>query len=227
MIRPISFVFALVMLAASSAFAQVDPEVAGRARGGYAWGQGENAGAGPVARGPDDPLRIMAFAGAGLSVRLVNNTDFGQDRMAPYYLNVAGAVFLPGREIRHGFGLGISTNLTEDPPGTDTVQAFAQWVFTPSYYLLVPCRYFGTDTVHDWLTIMGHAGIPLAVSPNFVWGVEVGGGLVFKFLAGLGLYLNVQLDLYGGAATSPGDLGTVHPNVSSDVGLVFDYEVLP
>ncbi|MBZ0115411.1 MAG: hypothetical protein K8H88_00345 [Sandaracinaceae bacterium] len=225
MLRTTHFLIGFALILAFSgarASAQDDPEEAGRARGGYAWGEGPS-GPSAVALGPEDPLRILAWAGAGLSVRLIKNLDFGQDsQLAPGYLQLGGAVFFPGRDFRHGVGLGIAANLTADA----SVQPMTQWVLAPTYHVLVPLRYMLGDTTHDWLTLHGQLGVALGVSPAFAIGLTAGFGVIFKFLAGLGLYADLHFELYGGGADALGN-PAVHPIVSLDGGLVFDYEVLP
>src|SRR5690606_8033089 len=111
-------VLGVAAASAPRALAQVDEELLGgrSARGGggdYAWGEGSRRAE------PEDPLRIMAFLGAGAGFRLVRNIDpeFLQEFVAPGYLDLAAAAFFPGGDIRHGVGLGISTNLTPDSPG--------------------------------------------------------------------------------------------------------------
>src|SRR5690606_15419628 len=86
--------------ASASARAQVDEERPGEARGGsYAWGA-------PAAAQPEDPLRIMAYLGGGVGFRLLANLDppFNHEFLSPAYLELGGAVFLPGAELRHGVG---------------------------------------------------------------------------------------------------------------------------
>lgn len=199
---------------APGAVAQVDEELAGDARGESGWG------AGPAE--PEDPLRIMGFLGAGVGIRLLRNLDFQQEFLAPAYLDLGAAVFFPGAEIRHGVGLGVTTSLTAD----QNVDPFMQWALTPSYHFLVPLRRVVPELDHDWLHVQGRVGVPVVFSsvPGGALDISVGGELAaalhFKFLAGLGLYLEVSAALYGGSDS------TVHPVIGLDAGLMFDYEVL-
>jgi len=225
-----TFVILIILGVASAsapALAQVDEELLeGNSRGGdYAWG----SGARPAE--PEDPLRIMAFLGAGVGFRLVRNIDpeFTQDFLAPAYLDLGAAVFLPGGDIRHGVGLAVSTNLTADTQRVAfSVSELGQWLITPSYHFLVPLRRMIPDLQYDWLHIQGRVGIPLVISTgganggSFITvGGEVAGAVHFKFLAGLGLYAEVALAIYGGSQ------GTFHPVIGVDGGFMFDYEVLP
>jgi hypothetical protein len=199
-----------------------DDEVPGESRADYAWGEGGGT-TGAVA--VDDPLRVMAYAGAGIGARLVRNIDpeFNHEFATPAYLDVGAGIFLPGGDLRHGPALFASTNLTGEY--NSGVESFAQWSITPGYQFLLPFRrLLGMD--HDWLHLQGRVGIPLTfsgvggdvyVSP----GLEVAAALHFKFLARFGLYFEVQGNLYGGFRD------TVHPTISGDLGLLFDYEVLP
>ena len=218
---------ALALAIASSPVSAQDDEdfePAGDARGGYAWG------AGGAAR-PDDPLRIMGYAGAGFGVRMLANLDppFHQDFLTPAYVEAGGAVYLPGGDLRHGAGLSLATNVTQDA-GTGGIQPGNQWAITPSYQLLIPLRRLVPDLTHDWLQIQGRVGIPIVIgtalgSTDGSIDVALGGELAlafhFKFLAGLGLYAEVQAAVFGGSKN------TVHPMLAFDAGLLFDYEVLP
>lgn len=215
----------------ATARAQSD-EVAGDARGGYAWG----SGGGSAAPAGEDPLRIQAFAGFGAGVRPLRNLDqpFQQQFATPLYIDVGGAVFLPGGDLRHGAGLTVSTNVSDDPSSSDpmdavSTRALTQWSLTPSYHLLLPLWRWLPDMEHDILQIQGRLGVPLVVgsslsgdgSVDFALGVEVGAAINWKLLAGLGVYAEIQATIYGGQSD------TLHPVISMDIGLLFDYEVLP
>jgi hypothetical protein len=190
--------------------------------GGYAWGEGGGESSVRPAL-PEDPLRIMAYAGAGVGFRLVRNLDFMQEFLTPAYLDFGAAVYLPGQEFHHGVGLAVSTGLVDD---VGEVDAGAQWAFTPAYQILLPFqRLLGMD--YDMFQLQGRFGVPIVVSGtnsggvNVSVGLELGVAFQFKFLAGLGIYVEVQADIYGGSND------TVHPIIALDGGLLFDYEVLP
>lgn len=206
-------------LAVTNAQAQ-DDEVAGDARGDYAWGEG-GAGA-PLA---EDPMRIMGYAGAGVGFRLVRNTDFSQEFVAPVYLDLGAALYFPGGDIRHGPAFFVSTNLSGEFGTAPEPTPLRQWALTPGYQILIPFqRVLGME--HDWLQFQGRIGIPLVLSGQddtvyITPGVELAAAIHFKFLAGIGIYLEAQADLYGGA------MDTVHPIIAADLGFLIDYEVLP
>lgn len=210
----------LGLVVAPVASAQLDDERPGVSRG-------SSSEARPAE--PDDPLRVIAFLGAGVGFRPVRNLDFNQDFMAPPFLDLGAAVFLPGGDLRHGFGLGITTSLANDSQVFGSVAAFGQWGFTPSYHLVVPLRRLMPDLEHDWLHIQGRVGLPLVFSGEYgggsgvdvSLGAEVAAALHFKFLAGLGLYAELTGAIYGGSNA------TVHPVLAADFGFLFDYEVLP
>lgn len=213
----------LALVVAPLAHAQ-DDELASGARGGYAWGESDRAAE------PDDPLRIMAFVGAGIGLRPLINLDppFSQELLAPPFLDLGAAVFFPGSEVRHGAGLALTANLAADANGG--VPPFAQWVLTPSYHLLLPLRRLVPSLEQDWLHVQGRVGLPIVIASalgqngdgvDVSLGVELAGAVHFKFLAGLGVYLELTAAFFGGSES------TVHPVLSADAGFLFDYEVLP
>jgi hypothetical protein len=214
----------LLALGSFAASAHAQEEVGGAPRGGYAWGEGERATA-----EPDDPMRIMAFVGAGAGFRLLRNLDspFLQDFLTPAFLDLGVAVFLPGAEVRNGAGLTVSANLVSDRGMSGAVGPgpFAQWSFTPSYHLLFPLRRIISDMQDDLVHLQLRLGLPIVVSVerSFV-DVSVGGELAFavfaKFLAGLGMYFEAQAGIYGGSDD------TIHPILTFDAGFFVDYEVL-
>ena len=190
--------------------------------GGYAWGEGGGESSVRPAVG-EDPLRIMAYAGVGVGARFVKNIDFMQDFLVPPYMDFGAALYFPGLEYHHGVGLAVSTGLMRD--GTE-VDAGAQWAFTPAYQILLPFqRLLGMD--YDMFQLQGRVGIPIVVTATnssgavVSVGLELGVAFQFKFLAGLGLYAEVQADIYGGSND------TFHPIIAVDGGFLFDYEVLP
>lgn len=194
---------------------------------GYAWGEGGGeSSVRPTLS--EDPLRIQAWAGAGVGFRPLRNIDpaFLQDFLAPPYVDFGAAVYFPGMEYHHGVGLNVSTGLMVDTAELAEVNAGAQWAFTPAYQILLPFqRLLGMDS--DMLQLQGHVGIPIVITATnhsgtaVSVGLELGVGFQFKFLAGIGLYAEVQADIYGGSND------TVHPIIAVDGGLLFDYEVLP
>ena len=195
---------------------------------GYAWGEG--GGSTGRAASSDDPLRIMAYLGGGLGFRLLANLDplFDHTFLAPAYLDLGAAVYLPGRELRHGVGLYLSTNLSADN-GSNGQAPLTQWAITPSYQLLLPLWRLLEGMDRDELQVQLRFGIPLVFGQGlrdrsrvvFTLGGELAAAIHYKFLAGFGIYAEAQLDVYGGIAD------TVHPVIAIDAGFLIDYEVLP
>jgi hypothetical protein len=216
----------------ATATAAVEGEEAGRSRVGYAWGEGPAEEAGPSGPAYHRFGHAFVSAGAGGSVRIVAHADVcnpdqpGREacRFSPPYLQLRGGWFFEGDDpIQHGVGLGVATNLAPDGLNSEGIDPLAQWALSPSYFMRI--------WLGPWFQLMGHFGVPLvisAVSGNpskagtaFNWGVELQAGGIFKFLTGLGVYLEV-----GVAAFFAGS-GSVWPTLSFEGGLVFDYEVLP
>ncbi len=169
-----------------------------------------------------DPLRILAGAGVGSSLRLVKNDQFQQQRFAPAYLDVYGGIVLPGSgSIRHGFTLGVSVNLSGDGSYSFGIDPFEQWVITPSYLLQVR---LGDAAVPD-LSIFGRLGVPVALSPETAFGAELGLGAIYNLFAGFGVYVELTGSAWFGGDSRAGNT-TVHPVLSGELGVAFDLEVL-
>src|SRR5687767_14768402 len=134
---------------------------------GYAWEEEEEAG-------PTQPSRILLTVGAVGGLRIIRNTTYEQNLLAPLFLDVTGAFVLPGAaKWRHGFGLTISTNIDGDGGNTRGLDPFAQWLFAPTYL-----AYFRFG--EDWL-VTGHAAVPLGISSDKgvsqrLIGLDVGAG---------------------------------------------------
>ena len=210
---------------ARPAAAQVDDELAGGSREGREWGEA------PPESQVDDPVRIMVNLGSGFGLRLNPNEEFGTETLAPVNLHLGSAIFLPGRDIRHGLHLGVTTNVIDDGTTSSNIPAFNQYVVTPSYVLLVPLKYMLGGTA-DWMHIQGRFGVPLAfgaqqgntdAANTFVFspGLEVAGAFHFKFLSGLGLYFEATASAFYGVADN------IFALVSLELGLLWDYELLP
>lgn len=175
------------------------------------------------AEAPAQPMRIVGRLGVGGALRLVAHDDFQQDRLAPSYLDLQGALVLPlAGALRHSVLVGASTNLEADGSFVSGVDPFQQWVFSAGYGLHVP---FGRAGAPTWL-VGGHVSGAVVVSPDLTWGIEVGGDAAYHFLAGLGVYAEVNVGTYFGAEDRFGNL-TVNPLLALEVGLTWDYEVLP
>lgn len=169
------------------------------------------------------PMRIVGRLGVGGALRLVSHDDFQQDTLAPSYLNLQGQLVLPlAGTLRHSVLVGASTNLESDGSFVSGVDPFQQWVIEAGYGLHVP---FGRPGAPTWV-VGGHVSAALVASPDVTWGFEVGGDAAYHFLAGLGVYAELNVGTYFGAEDRFGNL-TVNPLLALEVGLTWDYEVLP
>ncbi len=173
-------------------------------------------------RQPTEPLRVVAALGGGFTVRLVKNLEFQQERFAPSYLDAFGGVVLPGSGLlRHQLTLQLSVNLSGDGNYTFGLDPLEQWTFMPAYTLrFQPQRI----AVPDYFAY-GRVGIPLTVSPDFTWGVEVDAGFTYMLLAGLGIYAEVGYSMFFGGKDRSGST-SIHPLLSAELGVIFDIEVL-
>ncbi len=171
------------------------------------------------ARVPDDPLRIVATLGGGASIRLIDDPLLGQQRFAPSFLDLAGGVVFPGRGLRHGALLQISTNISPDGNASTGYDPLQQWVLQPTYYAYLP-------VVDDLITLTGKVGLGFALSAAATggpsYGFEIALGAQFQpIFAGLGLYAEASFSTWVGVSSS------LFPIVSFEGGIVIDYEVLP
>jgi hypothetical protein len=212
------FVVASALLLGASLFtpesarAQIDDEAyvssSDDEGAGYGWGDAEEEDSGPA-----DPLRILTTLTFGSSIRFIQDLEYDQEFVAPAYLDLAGAVVLPGRDLRHAIGVSASLNVTRDGPDPPLgVGAGTQFVVGPSYGLYIPLA--------DFL-IYPKLSVPIAVSPEPSLGFELSVGGAYRFLAGFGLYAELAASMFIGGAAS------IHPLGSGEVGLIIDYEVLP
>ena len=158
------------------------------------------------------PPRVLWTIGVGGSLRFIRDIDFAQDRFAPVFLDAFGAFFFEGSGIRHGVGLDVSTNISEDGAGRLGVDPVNQWVFSPTYMAYLD--------LGEGFRIHGKAGLPLSFGPAFAPGLEVALGAVYLILAGFGVYTEAAAAAFVGS-------DVVHPLVTAEVGAYFDYEVLP
>ncbi len=168
-------------------------------------------------------MRIVGRLGVGGALRLVAHDELQQDRLAPSYLNLQGALVLPlAGTLRHSVLVGASGNLESDGSFVSGVDPLEQWVVEVGYGLHVP---FGRTGAPTWL-VGGHVSGALVVSPDITWGFEIGGDAAYHFLAGLGVYAELNVGTYFGAEDRFGNL-TVNPLLALEIGLTWDYEVLP
>jgi hypothetical protein len=207
-----------VTLAQDEPSTPADEEIPGQTQR-YAWGEG-GAGGGAAQPAVHRFARIFASVGGGFSMRLYYDDrapaegGLGQAFIAPAYLQLRGGYFLEGDgDLQHGVGLGIATNLMDDPPGFDVgFFALTQWTLAPTYFLRI--------WLGDELQVQAHVGVPIALSGSYQsFGIELGIGVLYKFLSGFGLYAQLTASGYFAAF--------FQPLISLDAGLAIDYEVLP
>jgi hypothetical protein len=160
-----------------------------------------------------DPPRYVALASAGVPLRLTVQEDFGQERIGASYIDLLAGYVLPGGSYRHGFGLGVSWNLSHDGGYVAPIYTADQIVIMPAYLGYVPLS-------RDFV-MLAHLGVPIVVRGGVGPGLEVGSSFVFHLLAGAGIF--AEIDLAGYAA---GD-ASVSVLASAEAGIAINYEVLP
>lgn len=160
-----------------------------------------------------DPPRYVALASAGVPLRLTVQEDFGQERLGASYIDLLAGYVLPGGSYRHGFGLGVSWNLSHDGGYVAPIYTGDQIVLMPAYLGYVP---FSRDFV-----MLAHLGVPIVVHGGVGPGLEVGSSFIFHLLAGAGIFAEVDL-----AAFAAGD-ADVSLLASVEAGIAINYEVLP
>jgi hypothetical protein len=173
------------------------------------------AGVAPDAtRDGDVELMATSFVGDGLRFnnpyRLatpLGSTAESISRTAAYVDLGIGAVFGDPLGIRSGGALRMSVALEGVP----------QSVMTPSYLLWRRWRTWG---------VYGRAGVPVVLTPEVTWGLEVGAAAVCFVRGGIGIAGEVTGDLFYGAGTR--EVATpAYPVLSAQLGLVIDYEAFP
>ncbi|MCB9635116.1 MAG: hypothetical protein H6721_23570 [Sandaracinus sp.] len=171
---------------------------------------------------PRTPWRVLASVGFGTSIRLVKNLELQQERFAPAYLELRGAVALPQRgRVGHELSLAVTGNLSGDGSYTSGIDPMQQWVVSPGYAVRVG---FPAGAVPDFV-VRGRVGIPVVLTPDVTWGVEVDASFTYALLAGLGIYAEVGYGTFFGAEDRAGDL-TVNPMIGLELGVMLDWEVL-
>ena len=171
------------------------------------------AGGGSPARAPALPHAVATWS-AGIPLRLATHEQLDQSAFAPAYVDLLGGYVLAGHgRIRHGAGLGLSLNLSEDGGFTEPVRIYEQFVIMPSYLMLVDLgpKLFG----------LGHAGIPINVHRGTSFGFEAAFALGYHLLSGWGAFAEAGVDTFVGTGA------TLDPLLSLEAGIFFDYEVLP
>ena len=154
---------------------------------------------------------MLGMVSAGVPLRLTLDASLDQERLAPAFGNVLLGYVLPGGALRHGFGVGLSWNISHDGGYTTPVYAAEQFALMPSYL-----AYY---TVNTDVFAIAHAGVPILVRGGPVAGFELGAMIAYRVFAGTGVFAGIDLDAYGG-------LG-FNLLASLELGIVIDYEVLP
>jgi hypothetical protein len=168
----------------------------------------------PRAATDDQPGHYVATVGVGAPLRLSRNVDFDQGTTGPLFTDVFAGYALPGAiRLRHGAGVGLSLNLTDEGGFTEPVGAGEQLVVMPAYF-----AFFDIDP--DWMGL-GHVGVPVLLTNGTSIGAELAAGLAYRLRAGLGVYSEAGVNVFPGAES------TLHPTLSLELGVVVDYEVLP
>jgi hypothetical protein len=175
-------------------------------------------------RAPSTPLpplggeyRLMVGVGLGRGIRFDNpyrlQTELGNDAqslsLTATYLDASvAALFAGGQRVFHGVTVH----------GSFALDGITQEVITPSYLLLV-------HPVPRW-ALLGRAGVPIVVEPDANVGFELAGGGVFYLTAGLGITASLVGSLFFSAATLDASRPAI-PILSMEIGVLYDYEVLP
>jgi hypothetical protein len=185
------------------------------ARAGAPAASSRERGSAPGARGPREPSHYLAMLTAGAGLRLTRNDELGQRSLGPAFLDGFAAYLLSGRTgARHGPGLGFSSNLVADGGFAEPVAAGEQWTLVPSY---LACW-----NPHPDLLLAAHLGPVFQVSGRSKSrGGEAALGAGYRILAGVGLYAESTISIFGGA------YATLNPALSLEAGLFLDYEALP
>ena len=125
------------------------------------------------------------------------------------YLDLGvGAAVGPADGLQHGGEVSLSI-------ATDGV---AQEVVALSYVALLP--------LGERFLARGRAGVPIVIEPDANLGLELGAGGAFLLTGGFGVTAELVGSLFYGAGTLDKSTTTI-PLLSLELGVFFDYEVLP
>jgi hypothetical protein len=167
--------------------------------------------------GVGTPFRLFGGLSMGRGMRFNNpyrlQTELGDDAeslsLTATYADVqVGIAFGGSGRFSHGGALHASFALDGVP----------QQVLAPSYLLLY--------RLDERFELCGRAGLPVVLSPQSNVGFELAGGGIFHLTAALGVTASLVGSLFYGAATLEAPQ-TAIPIASLELGLRYDYEVLP
>lgn len=127
---------------------------------------------------------------------------------APYAAVSVGATFGDALAVQHGVNLQLDYALSGITQEVLTPAYLAQWRVAPAW------------------SIYARLGTPIVLEPDLNLGLELGGGVVWHWRAGLGLCAELVGSLFYGAATLDTSV-TMIPMASLQLGARVDYEVLP
>lgn len=169
-----------------------------------------------VASTPAPPLGtyVHTFAELSLGKGLHANNPYRLGSLAPVgltatYLDLSvGAAFGAPSGLQHGAQVSLLS-------ATDGI---AQQVLGVYYVALLP---LGTHAL-----LRGRAGVPFVLTPDTTLGLELGAGGAWLITGGIGASAELVGSLFYGAASPDRSITTV-PIVALQLGLWFDYEVLP
>jgi hypothetical protein len=191
------------------------------------WYEGDSSALEPTPTEPPAatlPGRLVLQAGVGLSVRRVADTNFRQERLAPFFLDVTATwITRSDRHVlRFGPSLEVSTNLSADGPAVRGVRPWTQWVIAPGFTVrLVPSR-----APVPRVVIELRPSVPWVVAPQRTWGLAATLGLAVMVRASLGVYLEGTASIVAGGGTRDA-VFTRHTLFSFDAGVRLDLERLP
>jgi hypothetical protein len=162
-------------------------------------------------------VRLLGGAGLGRGIRFNNPyrlaTVLGETpeslSLTATYLDVFVAATMGNPDgLQHGVAVH----------GAAALDGIAQEVVTPSYLALWhPSERVG---------LTGRMGLPVVITPDTNIGYEVGLGALLWLTASLGLAAELVGSVYQGAGT-PTQGSTLIPIVSLQVGVAYQFEVLP
>jgi hypothetical protein len=161
------------------------------------------------------PARFVGILSSGAALRLSLHEELGQQRLAPAYVDaLLGYVVGSSRSYRYGAALGVSSNLSDDG-------GFAEPVYAGEQLVLMPAGLGYLELTPD-LPLYTHVGLPILLGiAGRSFGLEFGAALGYRVLAGMSAIGGLDL------TTFVGSRARLNVLVSLELGVAFEYEVLP